>query len=152
MKIVKEKCVNIVVLVLGIILALTPFVIAPVCPAMANGMRMSCYYSGLLATYVGIGIVITSLISIFVNNKVVNIALNIINILAGLSVHLIPNKIIKIVVGAKKDGSPKFMGYCMKDTMKCISNHTFTIVSVLGISIAVISLVYVGYIFIKRKN
>ena len=148
MKILKEKCVNIVVLVLGIILALTPFVIAPVCPAMANGMRMSCYYSGLLATYVGIGIVITSLISIFVNNKVVNIVLNIVNILAGLSVHLIPHKIIKIVIGAKKDGSPKFM----KDTMKCISNHTFTIVSALGIAIAVISLIYVCYIFIKREN
>ena len=65
----KKKIVNLVVLLLGVVLALTPFVIAPVCPAMANGMRMSCYYSGLLATYVGIGVVVISLISIFVNNN-----------------------------------------------------------------------------------
>ena len=44
----KKKSVNLIVLLLGAILALTPFVIAPVCPVMANGMRMSCYYSGLI--------------------------------------------------------------------------------------------------------
>ena len=61
MKILKSKTVNILVLFLGLVLALTPFVIAPVCPPMANGMRMSCYYSGLLATGAGIGIIITSI-------------------------------------------------------------------------------------------
>lgn len=148
----KKKIVNLVVLLLGAILALTPFVIAPVCPVMANGMRMSCYYSGLLATFVGIGIIITSLISIFINNKILTIILSVINAIAGISVHLIPNKIIKISIGAGKDGTPRFMGYCMKDTMECIKHNTFTIVSVLGISIAVISLLYIVYIFIKKEN
>lgn len=148
----KKKSVNLIVLLLGAILALTPFVIAPVCPVMANGMRMSCYYSGLLATFVGIGIIITSLISIFINNKILTIILSVINAIAGISVHLIPNKIIKISIGAGKDGTPRFMGYCMKDTMECIKHNTFTIVSVLGISIAVISLLYIVYIFIKKEN
>ena len=58
MEILKKKFINFIVLLLGVVLALTPFIIAPVCPAMANGMRMSCYYSGLFATYVGIGIVL----------------------------------------------------------------------------------------------
>lgn len=147
-----KKIINVVILLLGVILALTPFVIAPVCPPMANGMRMSCYYSGLLVTYVGTGIVITSLISILLNNKVINIVLTIINAIAGVCVHLIPNKIIKISIGAGKDGTPRFMGYCMKDTMECIKHNTFTIVSVLGISIAVISLLYIVYIFIKKEN
>lgn len=152
MKILKKKCVNIVILLLGSILALTPFMIAPVCPAMANGMRMSCYYSGLFATYVGIGIVITSFISIFINKKIINVIFAIVNIIAGISVHLVPNKIIKISIGTGKDGIPRFMGYCMKDTMKCISNHTFTIVSILGIAISIISIVYLIYILIKREN
>ena len=99
MKILKSKTVNILVLFLGLVLALTPFVIAPVCPPMANGMRMSCYYSGLLATGAGIGIIITSIISIFVKNKVINVILYIVNVVAGLSVHLIPNRIIKISIG-----------------------------------------------------
>lgn len=148
----KKKIVNLVVLLLGVVLALTPFVIAPVCPAMANGMRMSCYYSGLLATYVGIGVVITSLISIFVNNKIINIILAGINVIAGVSVHLIPNKIFKISIGVGKDGAPRFMGYCMKDSMECIKHNTFTIVSIVGISIAVISLLYIVYTFIKKEN
>lgn len=148
----KKKSVNLIVLLLGAILALTPFVIAPVCPVMANGMRMSCYYSGLLATFVGIGIIITSLISIFINNKILTIILSVINAIAGISVHLIPNKIIKISIGAGKDGTPRFMGYCMKDTMECIKHNTFTIVSVLGILISVISILYIVYIFIKKEN
>lgn len=152
MKTLKNKSVNIIVLLLGVILALTPFVIAPVCPPMANGMRMSCYYSGLLATGVGIGIIVTSLISIFVNNKIINVILSIINIIAGISVHLIPNKIIKISIGMGKDGNPRFMGYCMKDSMECIKHNTFTIVSVLGISIAIISLIYVVYVSIKKEK
>lgn len=152
MKTLKNKSVNIIVLLLGVILALTPFVIAPVCPPMANGMRMSCYYSGLLATVVGIGIIVTSLISIFVNNKIINVILSIINIIAGICVHLIPNKIIKISIGMGKDGNPRFMGYCMKDSMECIKHNTFTIVSVLGISIAIISLIYVVYVSIKKEK
>ncbi len=152
MKTLKNKSVNVIVLLLGVILALTPFVIAPVCPPMANGMRMSCYYSGLLATGVGIGIIVTSLISIFVNNKIINVILSIINIIAGICVHLIPNKIIKISIGMGKDGNPRFMGYCMKDSMECIKHNTFTIVSVLGISIAIISLIYVVYVSIKKEK
>ena len=152
MKTLKNKSVNIIVLLLGVILALTPFVIAPVCPPMANGMRMSCYYSGLLATGVGIGIIVTSLISIFVKNKIINVILSIINIIAGICVHLIPNKIIKISIGMGKDGNPRFMGYCMKDSMECIKHNTFTIVSVLGISIAIISLIYVVYVSIKKEK
>lgn len=148
----KKKIVNLVVLLLGVVLALTPFVIAPVCPAMANGMRMSCYYSGLLATYVGIGVVVISLISIFVNNKIINIILAGINVIAGVSVHLIPNKILKISIGVGKDGAPRFMGYCMKDSMECIKHNTFIIVSIVGISIAVISLLYIVYTFIKKEN
>ena len=152
MEILKKKFINFIVLLLGVVLALTPFIIAPVCPAMANGMRMSCYYSGLLVTYVGTGIVITSLISILLNNKVINIVLTIINAIAGVCVHLIPNKIIKISIGAGKDGTPRFMGYCMKDTMECIKHHTFTIVSILGIAVSIISIMYLIYIFIKREN
>ena len=113
---------------------------------------MSCYYSGLLATGVGIGIIVTSLISIFVNNKIINVILSIINIIAGICVHLIPNKIIKISIGMGKDGNPRFMGYCMKDSMECIKHNTFTIVSVLGISIAIISLIYVVYVSIKKEK
>ena len=103
-------------------------------------------------TYVGIGIVITSFISIFINKKIINVIFAIVNIIAGISVHLVPNKIIKISIGTGQDGIPRFMGYCMKDTMKCISNHTFTIVSILGISISIISIVYLIYILIKREN
>lgn len=152
MKILKNKSVNVIVLLLGAILALTPFIIAPVCPPMANGMRMSCYYSGLLATGVGIGIIITSIISIFVKNKVINVILYIVNVVAGLSVHLIPNKIIKISIGMGKDGNPRFMGYCMKDSMECIKHNTFTIVSILGIAIAIVSAIYIVYVLIKKEK
>ena len=92
------------------------------------------------------------MISIFINNKILTIILSVINAIAGISVHLIPNKIIKISIGAGKDGTPRFMGYCMKDTMECIKHHTFTIVSILGIAVSIISIMYLIYIFIKREN
>lgn len=152
MSFLKKNCFNIIILILGVILALTPHFIAPVCPVGKDGFKMSCYYGGMLAMYSGVAIAVMSLVSIFIGKKFVNIILSFITILCGLSVHFIPHRIIKIGVGVNKIGKPKFIGYCMKSTMNCVKHNTFTIVSILGILIAVLSLGYVVYLFMKKEN
>ena len=66
--------------------------------------------------------------------------------------HLIPNRIIKISIGMGIDGNPRFMGYCMKDSMECIKHNTFTIVSILGIAISIVSSIYIVYVLIKKDK
>ncbi|MCI5998037.1 MAG: DUF4418 family protein [Parvimonas sp.] len=148
----KRKCINIVVIVLGLIMALVPFVIAPVCPAMANGMYMSCHYSALLAMYCGIAVAIIAFVGMFLNNKMFGILINVLNLAIALAVILIPNKILKIQIGVMKNGMPKFMGYCMKDTMHCIANHTFVITTTISAIIAILSLGSLIYILMKKEK
>ena len=125
MCLLKKKIVSFIVFVLGVILALTPFVIAPVCPAMPNGKYMVCHYSGLLAMYSGVAIAVLSIVSFFVKNKIVDIVFHIVNSIIALAVILIPNRIIKVQIDTMKDGMPRFMGFCGKDTMNCIVHNTF---------------------------
>ena len=93
MCILKSKIQNVIVCILGIVLAITPYVIAPICPVM-DGVKMGCYYSGLLALHLGVTIAIISIILMFVKNKVVDIVLNILNACIALSVHLIIHRVI----------------------------------------------------------
>lgn len=60
-----------------------------VCPVMANGMYMSCHYSGLLAMYCGIAIAVIALVGMFLSNKISGILLNVLNLIIALNVILI---------------------------------------------------------------
>lgn len=148
----KKNFFNLLILILGIVLACTPTIFAPVCPVMQDGFKMSCYYSKFFVLYLGILISILSFILIFVDKKIIKIILNLINIVAALLVHLVPQQIVKISVGLNKMGKPRFMGYCMKSTMNCVKNHTFLKTSILGIVIAVLSIVYIVYLLIKKED
>ncbi|KXB44366.1 hypothetical protein HMPREF3188_01261 [Tissierellia bacterium KA00581] len=152
MSFLKKNFFNAFIILLSIILALTPTVIAPVCPIMENGMKMGCYYSKIFVLYLAIAMIIISLISIFINNRIVKIILNIINIICALFVHLVPQQIVKISVGLTKMGKPKYIGHCMKSTMNCVKHHTFTITSTLGIIIALLSIGYVVYLLMKKES
>lgn len=152
MSFLKKKSLNIVILILAVILILVPSLILPVCPVMKDGYKMSCYYSKYFCMAIGFIILISSFISMFVNKKIFIIILSVINILGGLLVHLVPNKIVKISVGIDKMGRSKFMGYCMKSTMNCVKNHTFLVTSILGILIFILSFGYIIYLLVKKEN
>lgn len=141
---------NLIIIVLSIVLSLIPFIIAPVCPVMNNGMYMACHYSGILVVCVGIGITIISSILLFIKNKKISIGLYAVTIFVSITTHLITHRIIKIPFGVNKDGMKRFFGYCGKETMACIQHHTFTITSILLIVIALLSLVSALYLLIKN--
>lgn len=152
MSFLKKKSLNVVILILAVFLILVPSFILPVCPVMKDGYKMSCYYSKFFCMAIGGIILVSSFISIVVNNKIFIIILSIVNIVGGLLVHLVPNKIVKISVGLDKMGRSKFMGYCMKSTMNCVKNHTFLVTSILGILIFILSLGFVIYLLVKKEN
>ncbi|MGP1437805.1 MAG: DUF4418 family protein [Treponema sp.] len=145
------KILNIIIAIFSIVLSLTPFIIAPVCPVMNNGMHMACHYSGILVVCIGIAIAIIAIILLFIKHKYVSVGLYACITCISLAVHLITHRIIKIPFGVNKEGMKRFFGYCGKDTMACIQHHTFTITSALLIIIAVLSLVSALYLLIKNS-
>lgn len=149
----KEKIINIIVLIFGIILSLIPFVIAPVCPPMKNGMRMSCYYSGTLVMYLGISIILISLLTIVTKSKKILILSNILNIIVAGMIHLIPHGIIKIQYGYNHmNNMPKFFSYCSKDNMSCVMHNTFVISSIFAGIIILLSIISIIYFIISKKE
>lgn len=144
------KILNIIIAILAVVLSLTPFVIAPVCPAMSHGMYMACHYSGIWVVCVGIIIAILAIILLFIKHKYISIVLYAVTIFVSITTHLVTHRIIKIPFGVNKEGMKRFFGYCGKETMACIQHHTFTITSILLIVIALLSLVSALYLLIKN--
>lgn len=149
----KERIINIIILILGVTLSLIPFVIAPVCPPMKNGMRMSCYYSGTLVMYLGISIILISILTIAIKSKKICILLNIVNIIIASIVHLVPHGIIKIQYGYNPlNNMPKFFAYCSKDNMSCVMHNTFVISSIFAGIIILLSVISIIYLVISKKE
>ena len=48
-----KKILFILNAILGVVLALTPFVLFPVCGPMPNGKHMMCHYSGIFIAGMG---------------------------------------------------------------------------------------------------
>lgn len=83
---------------LGLILALAPFVLFPVCGPMPNGGFMMCRYSGILITGMGGAIVVLAILTPWVRGGIV-VFFRILSAAAALLCYLIPARIV--VVGNK---------------------------------------------------
>lgn len=149
----KNNLLNIIILILSLILALVPFVIAPVCPAMPNGSFMNCHYTGQLVMYLGILLSILGSIVIFINNKKIKVLVYSIIIVVSSAVHLIPHRIIKIQFSNNSmKHMPRFFGYCSKDSMQCITHNTFIISSSLAFTILLLALICIIFNLIKKRG
>ncbi len=97
----KFRIFNIIKILMGLVLALTPFVLFPVCDGLMKGMPMKCYYSGIFMTVAGAVIVLFSVIGLFVNKKWYSYLSNTVVIVEGALSYLVPHQVIKIGNKAK---------------------------------------------------
>lgn len=110
---IKNNIANILLVIAGLVLALTPFVLFPVCQVrMANGKPMMCYYSGIFITIVGAVIILLALINLFVKKKWIWNITYILIIIGGIVSYMVPEGIIKI---GDKASLGWQCGLCMKD-------------------------------------
>ncbi len=127
MKKIKDNFISVLLLIMGVILALTPWHLFKICCAaspngIANtpmGFPMKCYYSGKLFVASGIILVFFALLSIIINRKGMNLLTSILAIVIAASNYLIPMGIIKVGDMAVKHWQ---IGFCGMDTMSCVQN------------------------------
>ncbi len=96
-KIIKDNIFQIINLIVGIILVATPFLLFPVCTKlMPNGHHMMCFYTGKFFMLMGVIIIITNLIAIKLNTKMVYMLIHLVTLIVAALCYLIPYRIISI--------------------------------------------------------
>ncbi len=124
---IKKNIIAVLLLIMGVVLALTPWQLFKICCAasptgIANtpmGFPMKCYYSGKLFVASGIFLALFALFSIIKNTKGINILTSIIAIIIAVSNYLLPMGIIKVGNMAVKHWQ---IGMCANNKMACIQN------------------------------
>ena len=129
----KSRMFAIVFFVLAVIVHLTPKLIAPVCAPMEDGSFMKCHWTGEGVFYVGIVMILMSVIHFLIKSEAVKLGISIASVLVGLYAILLPTHII---------------GTCKMHTMAC---NTSTKPVVLLVS-SIYVLVNLVYIFLFRKK
>ena len=103
-----KKLIHILSLALGLLLALAPFILFPVCELMPGGNPMRCWYSALLIQGLGSAIGILSLMGLWRRlSSVVHVAVAV----AALMCWLVPHQIVRV------DGWP--FGLCGNPEHAC---------------------------------
>lgn len=118
-------------IVLGTILALTPFVLFPVCQSSKiDGSNMNCFYSGIFVTVLGVSIAAFS----FVKYRVISAVLS---SCAGVACWLVPNGVIRIA------GENWACGLCADPTHACraVTMPAVGVLVALIVAVNVISLI-----------
>ena len=134
-------------LLLGAVLALTPFVLFPVCGPMPNGKYMMCHYSGIFITGMGALIVVLSLLALWGHRKRWVAPLSgVLSIVAALLSYLVPMRIV--VIGNKATMGWE-CGLCKAADMAC---HTTTMpaVTVLVSALVLVNVVALIHGFVGR--
>lgn len=142
-----RKVFSILNLLLGGALALTPFVLFPVCGPMPNGKHMMCHYSGIFITGMGVLIVVLSLLALWGHRKRWAVSLSgVLSILAALLCYLVPMRIV--VIGNKATMGWE-CGLCKAADMAC---HTSTMpaVTVLVSALVLVNVVALIHGFVAR--
>lgn len=123
-------------LAVSLVLALTPFVLFPVCDTLTpEGAHMGCWYSGILITVMGALIFILSL------QKKQNSITFLLSMCAALSCWLIPNRIIHL----------QPFGLCANELHACRASTMPTV----GITVVVlVALGVTGLVinFVRKDN
>ena len=102
---------------MGVVLALTPFVLFPVCGPMPDGKYMMCHYSGIFIVSMGGLIVVLSLLALRGHRKRWAASLSgVLSIAAALLCYLVPMRIL--VIGDKATMGWE-CGVCKAADMAC---------------------------------
>ena len=142
-----KKILFILNALLGVVLALTPFVLFPVCGPMPNGKYMMCHYSGIFITGMGALIVVLSLLALWGHRKRWVAPLSgVLSIVAALLSYLVPMRIV--VIGNKATMGWE-CGLCKAADMAC---HTATMptVTVLVSALVLVNVVALIHGFVAR--
>ncbi|MBQ7560636.1 MAG: DUF4418 family protein [Synergistaceae bacterium] len=131
------------ILLAGLILALSPFVLFPVCnDTRPDGAFMSCFYSGVFICLMGVLIILFALIAIYGNFSSLCV------IFAGVCAvmcWLVPNGIIKI------SGSKWACGLCANPEHSCRA-LTIPAVGIIAALIIIFCIVDITINFILGKK
>ena len=142
-----KKILFILNALLGVVLALTPFVLFPVCGPMPNGKYMMCHYSGIFITGMGALIVVLSLLALWGHRQRWVAPLSgVLSIVAALLSYLVPMRIV--VIGNKATMGWE-CGLCKAADMAC---HTATMptVTVLVSALVLVNVVALIHGFVGR--
>ena len=141
-----KKILFILNALLGVVLALTPFVLFPVCGPMPNGKYMMCHYSGIFITGMGALIVVLSLLALWGHRKWAASLSGVLSIVAALLSYLVPMRIV--VIGNKATMGWE-CGLCKAADMAC---HTVTMpaVTVLVSALVLVNVVALIHGFVGR--
>ncbi len=125
MKKLKAKILSILLLITGIILALTPYQLFKICvavdPSARNpfGGHMKCYYSAKLFIWTGILLIVFSLLTIIFNKKWLIVITSFVAMAVAIFDYMLPMGIIKV-------GNVKQLGWeigmCSSPDMACLQN------------------------------
>ncbi len=124
-------------LALGLVLALTAFVLYPVCENLRpDGTHMNCFYAGIFVSVMGIFVMIFSLASIW--QKKLAVVSYVLAIAAAALSWLAPNGIVNIA------GESWKVGLCSMSSHACVAD-TMPKVAIIAAAILVSS--FAGLIF-----
>lgn len=128
-------------ILLGLVTALLPFVLYPVCGPMKNGHYMSCHYSAILVTIAGVVLIALGLVQLLKGGVLWARITSVLQLLIALACYLIPHRIIPVKYGYNaKKGMDLFLGICGNPKMPCVT--TFAILSWVLLAIGLLALVY----------
>ena len=132
---------------LGVVLALTPFVLFPVCGPMPDGKYMMCHYSGIFIAGMGALIVVLSLLALRGSRKRRGMFLSgVLSIAAALLCYLVPMRIL--VIGDKATMGWE-CGLCKAADMAC-RTATMPAVTVLVSALVLVNVVALIHGFVGR--
>lgn len=148
----KKNLFEILALLLSVILFLIPKYFAPICSMpKVDGMPMSCFYSGNLVMKFAVFLFIISLAMLlsarYSFSKYVKIIGSLANIVIAALVYMVPHKIIHI---KNEIGEP--YGFCKMNSMECRAHHTFEIAAIIAGIIALIMIIDLVFIFLKKER
>ncbi len=145
---IKQNIFHIINIILGLIVALTPFQLFPVCTMESEmGGPMKCYWSGKAMVYIGIAMLVISLVSLLLNKKFVNYISYILVAVSGTLIYLIPTRVIKI--GEKVvDGWE--CGLCGMPMMSC-NTTTMPAIKTIMIIVLIVNIVALSLNFLRKE-
>ncbi|WP_022819423.1 DUF4418 family protein [Fusobacterium russii] len=145
----KKNLLEFISLLLSVVLFLVPKYIAPVCMPNPDGSHMACFYSGNLIMKFAVFLFIISLSMILASRyffaKFIKIIGSIANIVIAALVYMVPHGIVYM---ENEIGKP--YGICSMHTMECHTHHTFEIAAIIAGLIALVMLINLIYIFLRK--
>ncbi|AYV95124.1 hypothetical protein A2U10_09975 [Fusobacterium necrophorum subsp. funduliforme] len=136
-------------ILLSILLLLIPKWIAPICPGMKeDGTHMGCFYSGNLVMKIAVMIMILCILMIVLSKyKYLRLLGSALVIVLSAFSYLIPHGMTHM---HNEMGKP--YGFCKMESMACRANHTFEIVGIVAGLIALVMIINIITILLKKEK